>query len=495
MLYQSTRNHLHTATASQAILHGIAPDGGLYMLKDIDARPFPMDRLKDMSALDISSTVLSLLLPDFSKEEIRTIVEAAYCDKFETEDLTPLVKVGDRFVLELFRGPTSAFKDVALSVLPHLITAAKEKNGLKEDILILTATSGDTGKAALAGFCDVAGTQIIVFYPYGGVSAIQQAQMATQVGENVRVCAIRGNFDDAQSGVKSIFTSPKAAKALAGRALLSSANSINIGRLAPQLMYYFKAYADLLRSGEITMGERVDFVVPTGNFGDILAGYLAKRMGLPVGRFLCASNSNNVLADFLATGVYDRNRSFHQTISPSMDILISSNLERLVYLATDGDDVAVAKYMQSLAQTGRYELSDEAKAAIQADFIGGYADDKQTKAAIRRVYESHGYLMDTHTAVAWDVADRTPLTNKTVVLSTASPYKFCASVLDALGEQTDTDEFAQMERLQQITGVPIPAGLSGLSKLPVLHNDVIDLNEMEAYVLRGGLTNGLEINS
>ena len=424
MRYQSTRNHSHTATASKAILRGIAPDGGLYMLPDPGSRPFPMGKLPGMTALDISSAVLSLLLPDFTEAEIHTIVEASYRGKFETEDLTPLVKVGGRFVLELYRGPTSAFKDVALSVLPHLITAAKAKNGVKEDILILTATSGDTGKAALAGFCDVEGVRIIVFYPYGGVSAIQQAQMATQAGANVRVCAIRGNFDDAQSGVKAIFTSPHAAKALQGRALLSSANSINIGRLAPQVMYYFKAYADLLRHGEISMGEKIDFVVPTGNFGNILAGYLAKRMGLPAGRFLCASNANNVLSDFLATGVYDRNRPFHQTISPSMDILISSNLERLVYLASGGDDAAVAGYMHSLAQTGRYELSAEAKAAIQADFVGGYANDGQTKAAIRRVYERHGYLMDTHTAVAWDVAERTALANKTVVLSTASPYKF-----------------------------------------------------------------------
>ncbi len=483
MRYQSTRNHSHTATASEGILRGIAPDGGLYMLPDPGSRPFPMDNLPGMTALDISAAVLSLLLPDFSEAEIRAIVEESYRGKFETEDLTPLVKVGDRFVLELYRGPTSAFKDVALSVLPHLTTAAKAKNGIKEDILILTATSGDTGKAALAGFCDVEGIRIIVFYPYGGVSAIQQLQMATQAGANVRVCAIRGNFDDAQSGVKAIFTSPHAAKALDGRALLSSANSINIGRLAPQVMYYFKAYADLLRQGEISMGEKIDFVVPTGNFGNILAGYLAKRMGLPAGRFLCASNANNVLSDFLATGVYDRNRPFHQTISPSMDILISSNLERLVYLASGGDDVAVAGYMQSLAQSGRYELSGEAKAAIQADFLGGHASDAQTKAAIRRVYERHGYLMDTHTAVAWDVAERTALTNKTVVLSTASPYKFCAAVLNALGEETSMDEFAQMERLHTITGVPIPAGLAGLRDLPVLHKDVIGLCEMESYVL------------
>lgn len=483
MNYQSTRNHMHTATASEAILKGIAPDGGLYMLPDPGALSFPMDRLENMTSLDISMEALSLLLPDFSASEIRAIVEDSYRGKFETGDLTPLVKVGDRFILELFRGPTSAFKDVALSVLPRLIAAAQKKNGVKEDILILAATSGDTGKAALAGFCDVPGTRIVVFYPYGGVSAIQQAQMVTQPGGNVSVCAIRGNFDDAQSGVKAIFTSPHAAKALAGKAVLSSANSINIGRLAPQVMYYFKAYGDLLRKNEIGPGEAVDFVVPTGNFGNILAGYLAKRMGLPAGRFLCASNANNVLTDFLLTGVYDRNRPFHQTVSPSMDILVSSNLERLVYLAAGCDGKAVAAYMQSLAQTGRYALEGQAKAAVQADFEAGFADDGQTKKAIRRVYEDHGYLMDTHTAVAWDVADRFPLQNKTVVLSTASPYKFCAAVLSALGEEAGEDEFAQMERLNRITGVPVPGNLAVIRSLPTLHRDVIDRAEMEGYVL------------
>lgn len=483
MHYQSTRSPAYAATACEAILRGIAPDGGLYMLPNPGSLRFPMERLPRMTALEISATVLGLLLPDFSPEEIEAIVAASYRGKFETEDLVPLVKVGDRFILELFRGPTSAFKDVALSVLPHLIIAAKEKLGVKEDILILTATSGDTGKAALEGFHGVAGAQIIVFYPQGGVSAIQQAQMVTQPGANVRVCAIAGNFDDAQTGVKSIFTSPRAAKALAGRAMLSSANSINIGRLAPQVMYYFKAYADLLRSGETALGEPVDFAVPTGNFGNILAGYLAKRMGLPVGKLLCASNANNVLADFLETGVYDRNRPFHQTISPSMDILVSSNLERLVYLACGCDAKAVAGYMESLKQTGRYALAGEARAAIAAEFSACWADDGQTKAAIRRVYERHGYLMDPHTAVAWDAADRRPLAHKTVVVSTASPYKFCPAVLSALGEATRADEFAQMERLHALTGVPVPPNLAGLKSLPVLHTDVIPQAGMEAYVL------------
>ena len=483
MLYQSTRSEKYTATACQAILQGIGPDGGLYMLPDPGARKFPMEKLAQMSAREISAEVLALLLPDFSRQEVSEIVEASYKNKFETEDLVPLVKVGDRFILELFRGPTSAFKDVALSVLPHLITASKNKLGVTEDILILTATSGDTGKAALEGFHDVPGTRIIVFYPHGGVSQIQQAQMATQAGSNVRVCAIRGNFDDAQSGVKAIFTSPRAAAALQGKAILSSANSINIGRLAPQVMYYFKAYGDLLRTGEILPGEPVDFVVPTGNFGNILAGYLAKRMGLPAGQFLCASNANNVLTDFLGTGVYDRNRPFHLTISPSMDILISSNLERLLFLASGGNCQEVSSYMDSLKTSGKYRLEPATWAAIQADFLAGYADDAQTKAAIRRVYGRYGYLMDTHTAVAWDVADRVPLKNKTVVVSTASPYKFCPAVLSALGEAELADPFAQLDRLQALTGIPIPANLAGLKELPILHRDIIHKEEMEDYVL------------
>ena len=483
MQYQSTRDSRHTASAAQAILQGIAPDGGLYMLSDPGALSFPMAELVHMSAMEISERVLGLLLPGFTREELHAIVTAAYTHKFETEDLVPLVPVGDRYILELFRGPTSAFKDVALSVLPHLICAAKAKLRVKEDILIFTATSGDTGKAALEGFHDVPGTRIVVFYPHGGVSRIQQAQMVTQPGKNVRVCAIEGNFDDAQSGVKAIFTSARAANALSGKAMLSSANSINIGRLAPQVMYYFKAYGDLLRAGAIQMGEAVDFVVPTGNFGNILAGYLAKKMGLPVGKFLCASNSNKVLTDFLITGAYDRNRPFHKTISPSMDILISSNLERLVYLACDGDCSQVAGYMDQLSKEGRYTLSDRARNIIQEDFLAGCADDGQTKAAIQRVYNQYGYLMDTHTAVAWDVADQVPLSNKTVILSTASPYKFCASVLEALGEPLDQDDFAQMEQLQARTGVPIPPNLAGLRQLPVLHRDVISRDKMEDYVL------------
>lgn len=483
MQYQSTRDSRHTASAAQAILQGIAPDGGLYMLPDPGALAFPMEKLGRMSAMEISETVLGLLLPDFTPAELHAIVAAAYTHKFETEDLVPLTPVGGRYILELFRGPTSAFKDVALSVLPHLISTAKAKLRVKEDILILTATSGDTGKAALEGFHDVPGTRIVVFYPYGGVSRIQQAQMVTQVGGNVRVCAIEGNFDDAQSGVKAIFTSARAANALSGKAMLSSANSINIGRLAPQVMYYFKAYGDLLRAGEIRLGDPVDFVVPTGNFGNILAGYLAKKLGLPAGKFLCASNSNKVLTDFLITGTYDRNRPFHKTISPSMDILISSNLERLVYLACDGDCHQVAGYMAQLASSGRYTLSDRARNAIQTDFLAGCADDRQTKAAIRRVYERYGYLMDTHTAVAWDVADQVPLSNKTVILSTASPYKFCGAVLEALGEALPEDDFAQMEQLRLRTGMPVPANLAGLRQLPVLHRDVISRDKMEDYVL------------
>ncbi|MDR0841734.1 MAG: threonine synthase [Christensenellaceae bacterium] len=485
MHYQSTRNPSLTATASQAVLRGIAPDGGLYMLPGFSEAQFPMERLAALSACEISATVLALLLPDFTQAEMTGLVQAAYRSKFETEDLTPLVQVGDRYVLELFRGPTSAFKDIALSALPHLITASKAKNGIQEDILILTATSGDTGKAALEGFCDVPGTRIVVFYPNGGVSAIQKSQMVTQKGKNVAVCALNGNFDDAQSGVKAIFARCEAENPLRGRARLSSANSINIGRLAPQVMYYFKAYADLLRRGRISMGDAVDFAVPTGNFGDILAGCIAKRMGLPAGRFICASNANNVLSDFLHTGVYDRRRTFYKTLSPSMDILISSNLERLLYLVSGCDGEAVAGYMRDLASQGYYRLAPDALSAIQAELLAGWAGDAATVAAIRRVYEAHGYLLDTHTAVAWDVAERLGGGNPMVVLATASPYKFPSAVLCALGGEAANglDEFARMRRIHEITGLPIPPGLRDLEALPALHGDVVERQDMFRYVL------------
>ena len=392
--------------------------------------------------------------------------------------------MGDRYVLELFRGPTSAFKDVALSLLPRLITSAKTVCGVDDEIVILTATSGDTGKAALEGFHDVPGTRIIVFYPHGGVSTVQQVQMATQEGSNVCVCAVRGNFDDAQTGVKNIFAACQD-KDLHG-VRLSSANSINIGRLAPQVMYYFRAYADLVKAGRIRVGDTVHYVVPTGNFGDILAGYFAKLMGLPVGKLVCASNANDVLTEFLSTGVYDKRRPFHKTTSPSMDILVSSNLERMLYLLSDGDDAYVAGLMRQLRDEGRYQVTDKMLARLHEIFSCACCDDAQAAEVMGRVWREHGYVCDPHTAVAWHAADAfmeqadgAPV----VVLSTASPYKFPAAVLSALGEEPGDDEFAMMDKLSALTGTPIPKNLATLREKQVRHKDVIDKDAMLDYVL------------
>lgn len=479
MRYHSTRNDQNFVDSAEAVLEGLAPDGGLYMPQQIPALDWK--QLLKGSSQEISCAILSALLPDIPN--MPRLVANAYTGKFETEDLTPSVSVGDSTVLELFRGPTSAFKDVALSMLPQLLTAAKREKGVEEDIMILTATSGDTGKAALVGFRDVPGVRICVFYPYGGVSQVQRAQMVTQEGNNVAVCAVRGNFDDAQTGVKQIFT------AFQGKKLpfrLSSANSINIGRLAPQVMYYFRAYKDLLATGKIKLGDKVNFSVPTGNFGDILAGYLAKKMGLPVGTLICASNANNVLTDFIRTGTYDRRRPLLKTTSPSMDILVSSNLERLLYLLS-GDTKLVASLMKQLKEEGAYTVPDALKAAIQKEFWAAYCDDARAAEIIGRVYREQHYLCDPHTASGFAAAedyrnetgDLTPM----VILSTASPYKFPAAVLSAIGGDTGGDEFEQMERLQQMTGVPIPAPLASLKGKKELHTDVIEKEAMSTYVL------------
>ena len=479
MRYHSTRNDQNFVDSAEAVLEGLAPDGGLYMPQQIPALDWK--QLLKGSSQEISCAILSALLPDIPN--MPRLVANAYTGKFETEDLTPSVSVGDSTVLELFRGPTSAFKDVALSMLPQLLTAAKREKGVAEDIMILTATSGDTGKAALVGFRDVPGVRICVFYPYGGVSQVQRAQMVTQEGGNVAVCAVRGNFDDAQTGVKQIFT------AFQGKKLpfrLSSANSINIGRLAPQVMYYFRAYKDLLAAGKIRLGDKVNFSVPTGNFGDILAGYLAKKMGLPIGTLICASNANNVLTDFIRTGTYDRRRPLLKTTSPSMDILVSSNLERLLYLLS-GDTKLVASLMKQLKEEGAYTVPDALKAAIQKEFWAAYCDDARAAEIIGRVYREQHYLCDPHTASGFAAAedyrnetgDLTPM----VILSTASPYKFPAAVLSAIGGDTGGDEFEQMERLQQMTGVPIPAPLASLKGKKELHTDVIEKEAMSTYVL------------
>ncbi len=479
MLYHSTRSELNAVDSAQAVLEGLAPDGGLYMPQCLPA--FDWKACLEGSSLDMATRILSALLPDIPG--MPNLVKKAYTGKFETEDLTPTVPVGDYGVLELFRGPTSAFKDVALSMLPQLLTAAKRAKGMKEDILILTATSGDTGKAALEGFHDVDGVRICVFYPYGGVSQVQRAQMVTQEGSNVAVCAIYGNFDDAQTGVKNVFAACRE-KELPFK--LSSANSINIGRLAPQIMYYFRSYRDLLDAGKIQLGEEVNFSVPTGNFGDILAGYLAKQLGLPVGRLICASNANNVLTDFIRTGTYDRKRPLLKTTSPSMDILVSSNLERLLYLLS-GDTALVADLMDKLNKEGAYTVPEVLLAKIQSEFWAAYCDDARANEIMGRVYRDYGYLCDPHTASGWAAAEdyiaETGDARAMVVLSTASPYKFPVAVLTAIGGDTSGSEFQQMERLSTMTGVAIPRNLAGLQGKEEKHTGVIEKDAMLEYVL------------
>ena len=481
MLYHSTRSKETMVDSAQAVLNGLAPDGGLYVPQALPQ--VNVAEILNMDTYGMASTIIGAMLPDIPNME--QLVENAYRGKFTAQDLTPTVQAGDFTVLELFHGPTSAFKDVALCMLPQLLTAAKTSKGMAEDILILTATSGDTGKAALEGFKDVPGVKICVFYPHGGVSMVQRAQMATQEGNNVTVLAVEGNFDDAQTGVKNIFAVMKDALTPGG-ARLSTANSINIGRLAPQITYYFKAYADLLHRGQIQMGDKVNFCVPTGNFGDILAGYLAKKLGLPVGTLICASNANNVLTDFINTGLYDRRRPLHKTISPSMDILVSSNLERLLYLMT-ADTELVAGLMKQLNTEGFYQVPADLQEKIRAEFWGGCCDDTQASKVIGKVFGSTGYLCDTHTATGWAVAeqyrqetgDNTPM----VVLSTASPYKFPAAVLASLEDNQDADEFRKMDRLCALTGVKIPENLDNVRYKKELHTDVIAKEQMLDRIL------------
>ncbi len=479
MLYRSTRGSSPAVDSAEAVLSGIAPDGGLYLPEALPA--FDWQGCLQKDTVSMAASLLGALLPGIP--DMDALTKRAYLGKFQSDDLTPTVTVGDFTVLELFRGPTSAFKDVALCMLPQLLTAAKTVKGMQEDILILTATSGDTGKAALEGFRDVPGVKICVFYPDGGVSQVQRAQMVTQEGSNVTVCAVRGNFDDAQTGVKNIFAACQG-KALPYR--LSSANSINIGRLAPQLTYYFAAYRDLLARGQIRMGDKVNFSVPTGNFGDILAGFLAKRLGLPVGTLLCASNANNVLTDFIETGVYDRRRPLLKTQSPSMDILVSSNLERLLALLS-GDTDLVSVLMGKLRDQGFYQVPGELLEKIRASFFAGCCDDRRGQAVIGRVWREHHYLLDPHTAAGWACAEdyraKTGDTTPMVVLSTASPYKFPAAVLTAIGQELSGSEFDQMRQLEDVTGVPIPENLAGLADKPQRHTGVVEKDEMLPFVL------------
>ncbi len=485
MNYQSTRGKIYSSD-TKAVLQGIAPDGGLFIDPEIKNIRFDWEKCLEQDSFGMAEMVLSALLPSY--ENMKELVKKAYIGRFESEVLTPLVSVGDDYVLELFRGPTSAFKDVALSMLPQLMTAARKQEGIEGETVILTATSGDTGKAALEGFHDVDGTRIMVFYPYNGVSAVQKAQMVTQTGSNVKVCAVKGNFDDCQQGVKKAFAQINSQNLLKGSGKsLSSANSINIGRLAPQVVYYFIAYSKLISLGRIKKGGKVDYVVPTGNFGDILAGYFAKLMGLPVGKLVCASNANKVLTDFLNTGVYDRRREFVRTSSPSMDILVSSNLERLLYLAADGDTEYVSQCMDTLGRDGIYTVKDNVLENIRRDFAAGYCDEAETEKTIDHIWKEYSYLCDPHTAVAISVAEKyknaVQTENALVVLSTASPYKFPAAVLKAIGGSTDGDEFEQMETLSEMTGVAIPSNLSGLRSRETIHNDVIDKDEMLNYIL------------
>ena len=483
MQYHSTRNRRNTVDSAQAVLSGLAPDGGLYVpcsLPTIDVAA-----CLNEDTMSMAQRIIGALLPDIPNMD--ELVRKAYTGKFQTRELTPTVDTGKFTVLELFRGPTSAFKDVALCMLPQLLTAAKKEKGMEEDVLILTATSGDTGKAALAGFQDVEGVKICVFYPEGGVSKVQRAQMVTQEGNNVAVCAVVGNFDDAQTGVKNIFAAAENGRLPGGnRCRLSTANSINIGRLAPQITYYFKAYADLLKRGQIKMGDQVNFCVPTGNFGDILAGWLAKELGLPVGKLVCASNANNVLTDFIQTGTYDRRRPLHKTISPSMDILVSSNLERLLYFLSE-DAELVANLMGQLNTQGFYTVPESLQVQIRDQFWAGCCDDERAEQTIGRVFREQNYLCDPHTATGWVVAEdyvnQTGDNRPMVVLSTASPYKFPAAVLAALEDAGDMDEFAKMERLQAVSGVPVPENLSGLQQKTERHTGVIEKDQMLSFVM------------
>lgn len=482
MFYQSTRGDQHLVTSTKAVLKGIANDGGLYMPKNINYSKFDWQTLMTLSTKEMAERILCFFLDDFIDPE--GIVSRAYDNKFDTEELTPLVKVGDKYVLELFHGPTSAFKDVALSVLPQLMVEAKKAEHEKKKIVILTATSGDTGKAALEGFHDVDGIDIIVFFPDGGVSTVQKLQMVTQVGKNVHSCAVKGNFDDCQTGVKNIFNQVSQS-GLPGNAevVLSSANSINIGRLVPQVVYYFKAYAELLKAGAVKLDDKVDYTVPTGNFGDILAGYFAKKLGLPIGNLICASNKNNVLTDFINTGVYNKKREFYKTTSPSMDILVSSNLERLLYMVSYEDSKLVKSLMDDLSSKGEYTIPDEIRERIQTEFKADFATDEQASQAIKTVWENNKYLMDTHTATAWSVAEKFKSEVPMVVLSTASPYKFPKAVSKALGLKPLDDEFEIMNSLSKFTSTKVPKNLAELKEKEVRFTDVIEKDKMLDYVI------------
>ena len=487
LLYKSTRDAEKTVTASQAILKGLADDGGLFVPVSIPKLPVSLGELKEMTYQEIAYTVMKEFLTDFTEEELKSCIAKAYDSKFDTEEIAPLAKVEDAYYLELFHGATIAFKDMALSILPHLLTTSAKKNQVKNEIVILTATSGDTGKAALAGFADVEGTKIIVFYPKNGVSRVQELQMVTQKGDNTSVVAIHGNFDNAQSGVKAMFENKELEKELneAGYQF-SSANSINIGRLVPQVVYYVYAYAKLLQNEEIVEDEEINVVVPTGNFGNILAAYYAKNMGIPIAKLICASNENKVLYDFFQTGTYDRNREFVLTTSPSMDILISSNLERLIYKISGEDARKDTDLMTELKTKGSYAITGEMKANL-ADFAAGYATEEQVAKTIHDIYEDTGYVMDTHTAVAATVykayREDSKDDRKTVIASTASPYKFAGSVMSAIDPKyKGQDDFKLIEELQKVSGTELPNAIKEIMNAEIRHNTECDVDQMEQTV-------------
>ena len=488
LVYHSTRNSEETATASEAILKGLTSDGGLFVPDSIPKLNVSLEDLTKMSYQEIAYAVMKEFLTDFTEEELKTCINNAYDSKFDTEEIAVTKKVDGAYYLELFHGATIAFKDMALSILPHLLVTSARKNNVKNEIVILTATSGDTGKAALAGFADVPGTKIIVFYTKSGVSPIQEKQMVTQKGDNTYVIGIKGNFDDAQTGVKKMFSNKELAKVMNDNGFqFSSANSINIGRLVPQVVYYVKAYADLLKQGALKAGEPMNVVVPTGNFGNILASYYAKQMGIPIGKFVCASNKNKVLFDFFETGKYDRNREFYVTTSPSMDILISSNLERMIYRIAGNDAKQCAKFMAALTKDGEYVITDAMKAEL-SEFFGAFGSEEETAVKIKEVYDKEGYVMDTHTAVAavaydkYKAAtgdDKTP----TVIASTASPYKFTRSVMDAIDPAYDAeDDFELVDELNKVSKTAIPKAIEEIRTAPVLHDTVCETAGMEDEV-------------
>lgn len=487
LLYKSTRSADKTVTASYAILKGLADDGGLYVPSEFPKLDVSIDALAEMSYQEVAYEVMKLFLTDFTEEELKYCIEKAYDDKFDTEVIAPLAYADDAYYLELYHGKTIAFKDMALSILPYLLTTSAKKNQVKNDIVILTATSGDTGKAALTGFADVEGTKIIVFYPKDGVSPVQEKQMVTQKGDNTFVVGIHGNFDDAQTGVKKMFGDAALnAELNAGGYQFSSANSINIGRLVPQVVYYVYAYAALVKNGRIANGEPINVTVPTGNFGNILAAYYAKNMGVPIAKLLCASNQNKVLYDFFTTGEYDRNREFYVTSSPSMDILISSNLERLIYQIAGRDAEKNAAMMQSLNQTGTYTITEEMKKEL-ANFYGGYATEEETAQAIHDLYTKTGYVIDTHTAVGTAIykkyAAETGDQTKTVIASTASPFKFSRSVMTAIkGDVSQYTEFELVDQLAEASGVKEPEAVTEIRTAPVRHTTVCEKDEMQTVV-------------